>query len=48
MLAERQISCLQAFLYRYRNLVERFFNKLKQDRGIAPKYESSEELLSHY
>lgn len=24
-----------AFLYRYRNLVERFFNKLKQFRGIA-------------
>jgi len=23
------------FLYRYRNLVERFFNKLKQFRGIA-------------
>ncbi|SES22279.1 transposase, IS4 family [Sphingobium sp. YR768] len=25
-----------AFLYRYRNLVERFFSKLKQFRGIAP------------
>ena len=25
------------FLYRYRNLVERFFNKLKQFRGIATR-----------
>ena len=27
------------FLYRYRNLVERFFNKLKQFRGIATRYD---------
>src|SRR6218665_3693331 len=25
-----------AFLYRYRNLVERFFSKLKQFRAVAP------------
>ena len=30
-----------AFLYRYRNLVERFFNKLKQFRGIATRYDKS-------
>lgn len=28
-----------AFLYRYRNLVERFFNKLKHYRAIATRYE---------
>jgi transposase len=28
-----------AFLYRYRNLVERFFNKLKHFRAIATRYE---------
>jgi transposase len=27
------------FLYRYRNLVERFFNKLKHFRAIATRYE---------
>ncbi len=27
------------WLYRYRNLVERFFNKLKQFRGIATRYD---------
>ncbi len=29
------------FLYRYRNLVERFFNKLKQFRGIATRYDKN-------
>ena len=29
------------WLYRYRNLVERFFNKLKQFRGIATRYDKS-------
>lgn len=28
-----------AFLYRYRNLVERFFNRLKHYRAIATRYE---------
>jgi transposase len=32
-----------AFLYRYRNLVERFFNKLKQYRGIATRYDKTPE-----
>ena len=31
------------FLYRSRNLVERFFNKLKQFRGIATRYDKSPE-----
>jgi transposase len=31
------------FLYRYRNLVERFFNKLKHFRAIATRYEKQAE-----
>ncbi len=27
------------FLYRYRNLVERFFNRIKKVRGIATRYD---------
>lgn len=27
------------WLYRYRNLVERFFNRIKQFRGIATRYD---------
>jgi transposase len=30
-----------AFVYRYRNLVERFFNRLKQFRGIATRYDKN-------
>ena len=32
-----------AFLYRYRNLVERFFNKLKHFRAIATRFEKHAE-----
>lgn len=31
-----------AWLYRYRNLVERFFNTLKQFRGIATRYDKKQ------
>ena len=31
------------FLYRYRNLVERFFNKLKHFRAIATRFEKIPE-----
>jgi transposase len=31
------------FLYRYRNLVERFFNKLKHFRAVATRYEKHAE-----
>ena len=31
------------FLYRYRNLVERFFNKLKHFRAVATRFEKSAE-----
>jgi transposase len=33
------IPAFSQFLYRYRNLVERFFNKLKHFRAIATRFE---------
>ena len=35
----REKPAFSAFLYRYRNLVERFFCKLKQYRGIATRFD---------
>jgi transposase len=35
----RNIPAFSAFLYRQRNLVERFFNKLKHFRGVATRYD---------
>ena len=32
-----------AFLYRYRNQVERFFNKLKQFRAVATRYDKRDD-----
>ena len=34
----RQGFAFSAFLYRYRNLIERFFGKLKHARGLATRY----------
>ena len=33
------VPAFNSFLYRYRNLVERFFNKLKHFRAVATRYE---------
>ena len=33
------LPAFSRFLYRYRNLVERFFNKLKHFRAVATRYE---------
>ncbi len=33
------VPAFSPYLYRYRNLVERFFNKLKHFRAIATRYE---------
>ncbi len=33
------------FLYRYRNLVERFFNKLKHFRAVATRYDKRSRQL---
>jgi transposase len=35
----KNIPAFSAFLYRYRNLVERFFSKLKHFRAVATRYE---------
>ena len=35
----KQSFAFSAFLYRYRNLVERFFARLKNARGIATRYD---------
>jgi transposase len=35
----RNVPAFSAYLYRYRNLVERFFNKLKHFRGVATRYD---------
>ena len=35
----RDPPAFSPFLYRYRNLVERFFNKIKHYRAIATRYE---------
>ena len=35
--------CFSPFLYRRRNLVERFFNKIKQFRRIATRYDKLAE-----
>ena len=35
----RRIPAFSRFLYRYRNLVERFFNKLKHFRAVATRYD---------
>jgi transposase len=34
----RAIPAFSAFLYRYRNLVERFFNKIKHFRAVATRF----------
>ena len=37
--AASNVPAFSPFLYRYRNLVERFFNKLKHFRAVATRYE---------
>ncbi len=39
----RQVPAFSTFLYRYRNLVERFFNKLKHFRAVATRYDKNPE-----
>lgn len=35
----RNVPAFSSFLYRYRNLVERFFSKLKHFRAVATRFE---------
>ena len=39
----RRKPAFSSFLYRYRNLVERFFNKLKHFRAVATRYDKNPE-----
>ena len=39
----RNVPAFSSFLYRYRNLVERFFNKLKHFRAVATRYDKTAE-----
>jgi transposase len=39
----KNVPAFSSFLYRYRNLVERFFNKLKHFRAVATRYDKSPE-----
>ncbi len=36
-------SAFNPFLYRYRNLIERFFNKLKYFRAVATRYDKRDD-----
>jgi transposase len=38
--------CFSPYLYRARNLIERFFNKIKQCRRVATRYASSQQTIS--
>jgi transposase len=37
------IPAFSPWLYRYRNLVERFFNKLKHFRAVATRFEKHDD-----
>ena len=37
------VPAFSPFLYRYRNLVERFFNKLKHFRAVATRYDKRDD-----
>jgi transposase len=39
----KQQPAFNAFLYRYRNLVERLFNKIKHFRAIATRYDKRDD-----
>src|SRR3546814_8734678 len=39
----KHIQAFSPFLYRYRNLVERFFNKLKHFRAVATRYDKRDD-----
>lgn len=43
MPGRRNIPAFSPFLYRYRNRVERFFNKLKHFRAVATRYDKRPE-----
>ena len=38
-----RVPAFSPFLYRYRNLAERFFNKLKHFRAVATRYDKRDD-----
>ena len=43
MAHRKQRPAFGAFLYRYRNLVERFFNRRKHFRAVATRYDKRDD-----
>ena len=39
----KNVPAFSAYLYRHRNLVERFFNKIKHYRAVATRYDKLAE-----
>jgi transposase len=39
----KNVPAFSSYLYRYRNLVERFFNKIKHYRAVATRYDKTPE-----
>jgi transposase len=39
----KRVPAFSSYLYRYRNLVERFFNKIKHYRAVATRYDKRPE-----
>jgi len=39
----KNVPSFSSYLYRYRNLVERFFNKIKHYRAVATRYDKLPE-----
>ena len=39
----KNVPAFSPFLYRYRNLVERFFNRLKHFRAVATRYDKRDD-----
>lgn len=39
----KNVPSFSSYLYRYRNLVERFFNKIKHYRAVATRYDKRPE-----
>ncbi len=37
----KNVPAISSYLYRYRNLVERFFNKIKHYRAMATRYDKT-------
>jgi transposase len=37
----KNVPAFSSYLYRYRNLVERFFNKIKHYRAVATRYDKT-------